>query len=166
MRIGLTYDLRNDYLAAGYSDQETAEFDRPDTIDAIQSALNDLGHQTDRIGHGQRLVSRLAAGDRWDMVFNIAEGLRGNARESQVPAILDLYAIPYTFSDPLVLAVTLHKDVTKTVVRQAGIPTPDFALVKRLADLDNVSLPLPLFVKPVAEGTSKGITADCRIQDA
>ena len=64
-----------------------------------------MGHQTDRIGNGRRLVERLAAGDRWDLVFNIAEGLHGLAREAQVPAILDLYEIPYTFSDPLVLAV-------------------------------------------------------------
>ncbi|MCL4855181.1 MAG: hypothetical protein KJZ78_27780, partial [Bryobacteraceae bacterium] len=74
MRVGLTYDLRSEYLAAGYSEEETAEFDRPDTIDAIDSALRDLGHETDRIGNAWRLVERLAAGASWDLVFNIAEG--------------------------------------------------------------------------------------------
>ena len=88
------------------------------------------------------MVDRLAAGDRWDLVFNIAEGLHGIAREAQVPAILDLYQIPYTFSDPLVLALTLHKGLTKVVVRDAGLPTPDFALVERLEDVDRVDLPL------------------------
>jgi D-alanine-D-alanine ligase len=165
MRIGLTYDLRADYLAAGYGEEETAEFDRPDTIDAIEAALGELGHQPDRIGNGRQLVNRLAEGDRWDLVFNIAEGLHGNAREAQVPAILDLYEIPYTFSDPLVMALTLHKDLTKTVVRQAGVPTPDFALVGQLSDVDGLRLPFPLFVKPVAEGTSKGISAASRVQD-
>jgi D-alanine-D-alanine ligase len=166
MRIGLTYDLRADYLAAGYGEEETAEFDRPDTIAAIESAVRAMGHETDRIGRGQELVRRLAAGDRWDMVFNIAEGLRGAARESQVPAVLDLFGIPYTFSDPLVLAVALHKDLTKTVLQRAGIPTPDFALVREPAAIDGIDLPFPLFAKPVAEGTSKGINAASRIPDA
>ena len=165
MNIGLTYDLRADYLAEGYGEEETAEFDRPDTIEAIEAALTELGYQTDRIGHARHLIGRLAQGDRWDLVFNIAEGLRGLAREAQVPAILDVYDIPYTFSDPLVLSLALHKGLTKTIVRQAGIPTPDFALVERPADVDAVDLPFPLFAKPVAEGTSKGISAASKILD-
>jgi D-alanine-D-alanine ligase len=165
MRLGLTYDLRADYLAAGYGDEETAEFDRPDTIDAIEGALRALGYQTDRIGRCQKLVERLAAGDRWDLVFNIAEGLDGRAREAQVPALLDVYRIPYTFSDPLVLALSLEKNLTKMVVRQAGLPTPDFAVVERPEDIAGVRLPFPLFAKPLAEGTSKGITAASRVRD-
>ena len=163
MKIGLTYDLRQDYLAEGYSEEETAEFDRPDTIDSIASALAGLGHETDRIGAARRLIDRLAPGDRWGLVFNIAEGLHGPAREAQVPAILALFQIPYTFSDPLTMTLALHKNLAKTIVRQAGLPTPDFALVERIADIDKVDLPLPLFAKPVAEGTSKGISADSKI---
>lgn len=165
MFIGLTYDLRAEYLAAGYSKEETAEFDGAATIDAIDASLRELGHQTDRIGNGRQLVDRLAAGDRWDLVFNIAEGLCGAAREAQVPAILDLYEIPYTFSDPLVMAVCLHKGLTKTVVGQAGVPTPPFVVVKRLDDVEAIDLPYPLFAKPMAEGTGKGITADSKIKD-
>src|SRR5262249_61627594 len=96
MKIGLTYDLRQEYLAQGYSEEETAEFDRPDTVDAIEQALWQLGHDTDRIGHARQLVERLAAGDRWDLVFNICEGLTGPAREAQVPALLEVYGIPCT----------------------------------------------------------------------
>jgi D-alanine-D-alanine ligase len=165
MNIGLTYDLRNDYLAEGYSEEETAEFDRPDTIEAIEGALVELGYQTDRIGNARRLVERLAQGDRWDLVFNIAEGLHGVAREAQVPAILDVYDLPYTFSDPLVLSLALHKNHTKLLVRAAGIATPDFALVAEPADVDRIDLPFPLFAKPVAEGTSKGITAASKVVD-
>ncbi len=165
MRVGLTYDLRSEYLAAGYSEEETAEFDRPDTIDAIDSALCELGHETDRIGNAWRLVERLATGARWDLVFNIAEGLRGAARESQVPAILDVFAIPYTFSDPLVTAVTLDKSLSKLVVRSAGIPTADFCVVRKRGDLDRVPLPMPVFAKPVAEGTGKGISPASKITD-
>jgi D-alanine-D-alanine ligase len=163
MRIGITYDLRVEYLAAGFSEEETAEFDREDTIVAIWQALKDLGHETDRIGNVKNLTSRLVAGERWDMVFNIAEGMGGFGREAQVPALLDAHNIPYTFSDPLVLTLTLHKAMTKRVVRDLGIPTPDFCVIEKVSDLEKVDLPFPLFAKPVAEGTSKGITAASRI---
>lgn len=164
MKIGLTYDLRTDYLAAGYGEEETAEFDQPETIEAIESALRNLGHQTDRIGSVRKLVGRLANGDRWDLVFNFAEGLKGLARESQVPLLLDLYNIPYTFSDPVVLILALDKGLTKTLVRVAGVPTPDFAVVRHLEDVDRVNLPFPLFAKPVAEGTSKGVTTASKVE--
>src|ERR1043166_6209068 len=66
MHIGLTSDLRQEYLAAGFSEDETAEFDRPDTIDHLEAALQQLGHTTDRIGHARQLIARLARGDDWD----------------------------------------------------------------------------------------------------
>jgi D-alanine-D-alanine ligase len=165
MKIGLTYDLKSDYLAEGYSAEEAAEFDQPVTVESIEAALRELGYSTDRIGNARRLVERLARGDCWDLVFNIAEGLHGVAREAQVPAILDVYDIPYTFSDPLVLSLALHKNLTKMVVRRSGVPTPDFALVERVADVERIDLPFPLFVKPVAEGTSKGISGTSKIAD-
>ncbi|MCK9204615.1 MAG: ATP-grasp domain-containing protein [Bacteroidales bacterium] len=165
MIIGLTYDLRSEYLKEGFSEEETAEFDKEETVDALEAALQVLGFETDRIGHVRQLVTRIARGDRWDMVFNISEGLYGIAREAQVPAILDAYNIPYTFSDPMVLALTLHKAMTKRVVRDAGIPTPDFALVMEGYDIGKVNLPYPLFVKPNAEGTGKGIDAASKVNN-
>jgi len=165
MKIGLTYDLRVEYLAAGYSEEETAEFDREETIAELEKAIRSLGHTTDRIGNARRLVERLVRGDRWDLVFNIAEGLRGAGREAQVPAILDLYEIPYTFSDPLVMALTLHKGHTKRVIRDAGIPTPDFALVGTAVEAAAIRFAPPYFIKPVAEGTSKGITPQSIVRD-
>jgi len=163
MKIGITYDLREDYLSAGFSEEATAEFDSPDTIQAIDETLKNLGYKTDRIGNIKNLTRRLTAGDRWDVVFNIAEGFRGFGREAQVPAMLDAYEIPYTFSDPLVLSLTLHKAMTKHVVRDNGIRTPDFCVVMTESDVSRVNLPFPLFAKPVAEGTGKGITHHSRI---
>ena len=163
MKIGITYDLREDYLIEGYSEEETAEFDRAETIEAIDQTLKELGYRTDRIGHLKSLTRRLAAGDRWDLVFNIAEGLRGFGREAQIPALLDAYDIPYTFSDPLVLALTLHKGMTKHVIRDMGIPTPDFAIIEKEDQITGICLSYPLFAKPVAEGTGKGITAASKI---
>jgi D-alanine-D-alanine ligase len=163
MRIGLTYDLRSYYLGQGYSEEETAEFDRDDTIEAIAGALAALGHRVERIGAVTQLVPRLAAGERWDLVFNIAEGMHGLARESQVPALLDAYRIPYTFSDPVVLAICLHKGWAKRVIRDAGLPTPDFAVVSGEEDLAAVRLSYPLFAKPIAEGTGKGVDAGSKL---
>jgi D-alanine-D-alanine ligase len=165
MYVGLTYDLRADYLAAGYGEEETAEFDRIETIEALESALRELGHEPDRIGNAWQLVNRLAANDRWDLVFNIAEGLRGPAREAQVPMLLDLYNIPYTFSDPAVMTLALDKGLTKALMRTVGVPTPEFAVVRQLDDVDRVSLPFPLFAKPLAEGTGKGVTSASKIRD-
>ena len=164
MIVGITYDLRNEYLDHGYSEEETAEFDRGETIEAIERVLQDLGFRTDRIGHIRNLTASLAAWKRWDMVFNIAEGLKGVGREAQVPALLDAYEIPYTFSDPMVLSLTLHKGMSKRVIRDLGILTPDFAIVETDSDMEKVDLPFPLFAKPVAEGTGKGISAASKVK--
>ncbi len=166
VRVGLTYDLRDAYLAEGYSEIETAEFDRADTIDSIEGALARQGYAVDRIGNVRQLAARLVSGDRWDIVFNVCEGMHGIGREAQVPALLDAYEIPYVFSDTLVCALTLHKGMTKDVVRAAGVATPDYVVVHELADVRNVSLPFPLFAKPVAEGTGKGISARSKINNA
>ena len=163
MLVGLTYDLRQDYLALGFTQDQVAEFDSPRTLEAIEEVLQGLGHQTDRIGNLPRLVERLAQGESWDLVFNFAEGMGGFGREAQVPALLDYYGIPYTFSDPLTLSLTLHKGMAKRVVRDLGLATPDFAVVEEASQAAKVDLPWPLFAKPVAEGTGRGITACSKV---
>ncbi len=164
MRIGFTYDLRRDYLQMGYTEEETGEFDSDETIQLIEEAIRGLGHDVIRIGNIFSLTERLAAGETWDIVFNITEGLHGRSREAQVPALLEAYHIPYTFSDPLTLALSLDKAMTKTMVRDAGIPTPDFFIVTSLealkAEKKDRKIGYPLFVKPLAEGTGKGVTPE------
>lgn len=163
MEIGLTYDLRQDYLDMGYSEEETAEFDKESTIEGIEKALRALGHKTKRIGHVKNLIKALANGEKWDLVFNIAEGMFGMAREAQVPALLDAFEIPYVFSDAFTLAVTLDKGLTKTIIRNSGIPTADFFVLKNIEGINKINLPYPLFAKPIAEGTGKGINANSKI---
>lgn len=159
LHVGLTYDLRQEYLARGLSEEETAELDRGDTIDAVDEALVALGHRVERIGGAEALVGRLLRGERWDLVFNISEGLYGLGRESLVPALLDHFRIPYTFSDPATTALTLHKAFAKRVVRDAGVATANFCVIERMADVERgVPLALPLFLKPIGEGTGKGCT--------
>jgi len=163
MRIGLVYDLRSQYLAEGYSEEDVAEFDSDATIAALDGAIQACGHTVERVGHGRDLARRLVGGDRWDLVFSIAEGLAGRSREAQVPALLEMYGVPYTFSDPLVCAATLDKAVAKRLVTSHGLSTPGFCLVSHPGDLDNIALEYPLFVKPVAEGTGKGVDGQSRV---
>jgi D-alanine-D-alanine ligase len=159
MIVGLTFDLKDTYLKQGFSKKEVAEFDSEETIFGIENTLNILGHQTERIGNIIDLTHALVKGDRWDLVFNIAEGLFGMGREAQVPALLDAYRVPYVFSDPVVLSVTLHKAMSKHIVKGHGIPTAPFQLVRNPNEFNKVTLEYPLFIKPLAEGTGKGITA-------
>lgn len=166
MRIGVTYDLRADYLALGFGEEETAEFDAIETIDAICRALTGLGFHPVRVGNIRKLAEALVQGERYDAVFNICEGVKGLAREAQVPALLDAYDIPYVFSDPLTLALAQDKSMAKRVVRDQGVPTPDFAVVETARDVASVNLSYPLFLKPISEGSGKGIDQHSRVDDA
>ena len=163
--VGLTYDLREDYLKMGFSKEETAEFDKIDTIEGIEEALHFNGYETERIGNVNALMLQLINRKRWDIVFNICEGLYGIGREAQVPAILDIYKIPYTFSDPMVLSLTLHKAMAKRIVRDLGLNTPDFFVINKIEELKNENHPYPLFAKPLSEGTGKGIDDKSKVNN-
>ena len=165
LKVGLTFDLKEDYLKLGYSREEVAEFDTIDTIDALDQAISALGFEVIRIGNIFSLVNFLNSGNRCDLVFNICEGMFGIARESQVPCLLDAYQIPYVFSEPDVLNLTLDKGLTKLVVQQEGIPTAKFKIISYLSEIQLIDMSFPLFVKPVAEGTSKGIDGYSLVQD-
>jgi D-alanine-D-alanine ligase len=140
-------------------DDEYAEWDSAETIDAVARALS---------RHGE--VIRLEATDdfpqclrqsRPDIVFNIAEGLRGPNREAHVPAICEFYGVPYSGSDPFTLALCLDKARTKEILRAHDVPTADWWLVRTVTDVTTLlagPLAFPLFAKPVHEGSSKGIT--------
>ena len=119
MRIALVYDLRDDYRALGYSEEEIAEFDAS-ARSKRSPAPRKLGCEPVRVGRGQALAARLVAGERFDLVFSIAEGLKGRSREAQVPALCELFDQPYLFSDPLTAAAALDKAVAKRLVGDAG----------------------------------------------
>lgn len=160
IRIGLTYDLRDDYRALGLDEELIAEFDSRETIDCLADTLASIGYEVERVGNADALQRRLLEGARWDLVFNVAEGLYGFGREALVPALLDAKRIPYTFSDPMVCALTLHKAMAKRIARDIGIPTAEFTVVERAEEAEALEFPTPAFAKPLAEGTSKGINAD------
>lgn len=165
---GFTYDAKSDYaLLPDDPPDKYAEFDSDKTINEIATALESSGNKIVRIGHGKNLVSRILAGEKWDIIFNICEGLKGRCREAQVPAILELYEIPYVGSDPLTMALTLDKALAKEIVRYHGLLTSNFICIKSLDELSpkNFKLHFPLIVKPSQEGTSKGLSKESFVRN-
>ncbi|HLF19946.1 MAG TPA: ATP-grasp domain-containing protein [Bacteroidota bacterium] len=133
-----------------------AEWDTEETILAVESALK-LQHKVTLIEANEEACQKLLAVQP-DIVFNIAEGFHGPSREAQIPAILDLLKIPYTGSDPVTLGICLDKSRTKEILSYHRVPTPQFAVIGDLGQLASERLVLPAIVKPVHEGSSKGIS--------
>jgi D-alanine-D-alanine ligase len=132
-----------------------AEWDTQETIDAVARALS-LHHEVTLVEADENAYDRLRDGS-FDFVFNIAEGMNGVSREAQVPAMLEFLGIPYTGSDPLTLATCLDKSRTKEILSYHGIPTSRFVVANSFEEAAGASLRYPLFVKPLHEGSSKGI---------
>ncbi len=178
MRIGLAFDMKEPGGAtppglppgppADVPDDFQEEYDPPATVASIQDAIAAHGHEVARLGGGREFIETVLK-ERLDFVFNISEG-RGNyrSREGQVPSILEMLGIPYTFSDPLTLSLSLDKPLTKRLVSSSGVAVaPDWVVKDStgLNDLANQALPFPLFVKPACEGSSKGIRRASRVLD-
>ena len=149
------------------TDDIYAEWDSPETIAAVERALSGLG-EVIRLEANADFPQQLRE-TRPDIVFNMAEGLTGQNRESHVPAICEFFGVPYSGSDPFTLSLCLHKARTKQMLQFYGIPTAPFVLVDSLAETKAVKkanlLRYPLFAKPVQEGSSKGITERNYIRD-
>jgi D-alanine-D-alanine ligase len=154
-------------------DDAYAEWDSAETIDAVASALSLYGDVI-RLEATEEFPERLRA-ERPDIVFNIAEGLRGTNREGHIPAICEFFDIAYSGSDPFTLSLCLHKARTKDVLTVNGIPNAAFVLIDSERSLDlwlraprraALAAPnAPLFLKPVQEGSSKGITERNLVRD-
>ncbi len=170
MRIGLAYDLKDDIEAVrNIPEDALEEYDSIKVVRAIAHSLRALGHRTVYLGGGRKFLENILKA-RVDFVFNIAEG-RGSlrSREAQVPAVLEMLNIPYTGSDPLTLAITLDKPLAKQIVSSAGVPTPPWVKIGSSVELKAVrakDIPLPAFVKPAFEGSSKGIRLTSRVNTA
>jgi len=166
MVIGMTYDLKTDYVfKPGDPQDANAEFDHPLTVQFIEDSLVGLGHQVVRLGNVHQLLGALDH-VQVDMVFNLAEGVGGRNREAQVPMILELKKIPFVGSDALTLALTLDKVITKKVLVAEGIPTPRFFEMHHPDDRIPAGLSFPLIVKPRFEGSSKGISEKSVVRSA
>ncbi len=181
MKIGITYTSKDpgdgdalETIGSEALGDANEEFDSPETIAAIAQALESQGHEVVLLGDGPAMIRKLLDGERPALVFNLAEG-RGSlrSREARIPALLEMLGIPYTGSDPLTLAAALDKDCAKRLVRAGGVATPRWVLVDSdrpgcsAAELTDAldALPLPVFIKPAYEGSSKGIVGSNLIED-
>ena len=132
-----------------------AEWDTFATIDAMRSALAEI-HDVTLVEADQFAFEKLRR-DPPQIAFNVTEGLYGVSREAQMPAILEMLQIPYTGSDPLTLALCLDKSRAKEILSYYNIPTPRFRVVSDSSQISGIMLTLPSMVKPLHEGSSKGI---------
>ncbi len=177
MHVALVYNLKKDDIGVADRDSDPssqhiddvstqvepvtksadtyAEWDTIETVTAVQNALA-LRHRVTMIEADEDAFERLRA-TRPDIVFNIAEGKFGASRESQIPAMLEMLELPYTGSDPLTLAICLDKSRAKEILSYHGVPTPRFSVVSSTNDPAARNVPLPAMVKPLFEGSSKGI---------
>ncbi|MBN1142565.1 MAG: ATP-grasp domain-containing protein [Deltaproteobacteria bacterium] len=167
MHVVLAFNLRESAGGNGASSYSTiddrfAEWDDIQTIQAVQSALAKRYRVT--LVNADLNAFESFRNLRPDFVFNLAEGLNGASREAQVPALLEMLGIPYTGSDPVTLGICLDKRRTKEILAYHRIPTGRFVTVNSAAELPG-RLRYPLIVKPILEGSSKGVTDRALVRD-
>jgi D-alanine-D-alanine ligase len=155
MIVGFTFNSKKQKVKET-SEDFYAECDEPETINALKNAIESGGHRVVMIEADETAYEKLRK-KKFDIVFNIAEGIHGESRESQIPLFCEMFGIPYTGSGPLTLAITLDKAKTKEILLANKIPTPDFQLFNTGSEPLKAGLKFPLIVKPVREGSSKGI---------
>lgn len=141
-----------------------AEFDRKETIQAIQAAIESEGHSTRFLSADHTLLDTVRK-YRPDICFNIAEGIMGDSRESQVPALLEMLRVPYTASRVLANTIGLDKTMTKRIWRDHGLPTAPFQEFETWREPLDPEMDFPLFVKPAREGTGMGMDGGSIVQD-
>jgi len=161
LRIGFTFNVKR-VDSKGGNDAE-AEYDAPETIDAIREALEGYGHVT--LFEATAELPRQLMQTPVDLVFNIAEGVAGRNREAAVPALCELMGIPYTGSDAATLSIALDKALSKRVLLQHEILTAEFQVMETGRERLSSKLKFPLIVKPNQEGSSKGVSASASVVD-
>ncbi|HZX95664.1 MAG TPA: ATP-grasp domain-containing protein [Myxococcales bacterium] len=164
LRVGFTYNVKRVKPALDGTRDEEAEYDAPATIQAVREAIAAAGHEVIDLEATPDLPALIET-TKPDLVFNMAEGIKGRNRESQVPSLLELLDIPYSGSDPAALNIALDKALAKKIVRQHGIPTPDFFIMTTGKERVPKDMSFPMIVKPVAEGSSKGVHATSVVEN-
>lgn len=165
LTVGLTFDLK-DKIPSGAPADILAEHDSLETVSSVEKALRASGRKVVRIGSSRHLLKKMNR-LKCDIVFNIAEGISGRNRESEVPILLDIAGIPYTGPDALTLSASLDKITAKKIFKFHGIPTPLYFEISGKGDLIlPKGIRFPLIVKPRYEGSAKGIGPDSVVRNA
>ena len=177
MKVGFTYNVKKEIeheiivsnvqsnekfidnnLVENYSHRISdvyAEWDDEETIYAVELAIKKAGHDVIRIEADDNAFEKLRD-IRPDIVFNMAEGYGGASRESHIPALLEILNIPYTASDPITIGNCHDKSRCKEILSYYNIPTPAFFITENVVN-GYPKVKFPSFVKPLHEGSSKGI---------
>jgi D-alanine-D-alanine ligase len=158
LRVGLAFNMKR---IDSQADDREAEYDAPETIQAITRAIESHGHVVVPLEATQEFPRALMASNA-DVVFNIAEGMSGRSREAQVPSLCELRGIPYTGSDSAALSICLDKALAKRLL--VDVDTPAFQVLTTGREKLR-AFRYPVIVKPNQEGTSKGITKKCVCDD-
>lgn len=153
MRVALIVNTRKD------ESEFEVEYDPPHTIEMIRHGIEAAGHEYLFIEGNEGVLDSLKR-ERPDLVFNRTEGLRGESRESHVPAIMEMLGVPYVGANVLTTAVCLNKGWTKKVLAYHGILTPQFHIVSSMSEVDSIKFEYPVILKPNEEGSSVGINED------
>ena len=162
IRVGVAYNIKKNIIA-NLPDAE-AEFDDPNTIQAIKNALEESGYEVELLeANGQFPAS--VAQCKPDIVFNIAEGFSGRGREAHIPAILNFIGIPFTGSDETTMCVTMDKPLAKKILSIHRVTTPKYKVFGSADKISVRGLKFPLIVKPTAEGSGKGISSQSVVYD-
>jgi D-alanine-D-alanine ligase len=166
--FGLTFDTKDDFRFTSRDPPDwDAEFEVSIAIDDIAHALEDLGFHVLFIGSGKKLVESLPdIRGKFDMIFNIAEGRFGRAREAQVPALLEMLEIPFVGSDAYSLSLSLNKWHVKVLAQHLGVRTPSFCVIGSVEEIKSSPIPsFPAIVKLCHEGSSMGLKEDSVVMD-
>ena len=165
--LAFLYNVRHDYLDVNdYHNQIEADFDDPITTKWQIKHLENLGFKIIPIEANENAYLKLKKHKKYiDIAFNVAEGIYGRDRELQIPAILEMLRIPYTGSSPLTHAFALNKAKAKQIFMAEGIPTAPFQIINNQDFVLSDKLKYPLIVKPVAQGSSMGITNKSVVYD-
>lgn len=165
MKIALAYNVKINEPSLNLQKQIDIEFDSPEVIEGIKRTIEELGHSVLLIEADETAYYKLKKNSKnIDLLFNIAEGLYGDARESQIPIFCEILKIPYTHSTPTTHAIKLNKHLAKILVKSEGIKVPKSIVVNnKIFELPS-NMHYPLIVKPNTEGSSKGISDDCVVK--
>lgn len=162
MRIAIVTDKPREDILPGEEGRHEDEQKR-DTVACIREVLSKRFDCIELIAD-DNIISRLKE-EKADLVFNMCNGLRGDSKLAQFPAMLEFAGIPYTGSKVLGHTLALNKSHACRVFKSMGISTPDFVPVYCPADVDRVNLPFPVMVKPSDEGSGRGIHQDSLVHD-
>lgn len=164
LRVGLIYNLKRIVPLHDGTNDDEAEYDSESTVAAIADAIASHGHTVVRIEADRDFFAAIS-GAKIDVAFNLAEGMHGRARESMVPAVLDALGIPYSGSDAATMVLCLDKALAKLVVSNAGVRTARSQVMRSASEPLREGMQFPLLAKPVAEGSSKGVTSASVVHD-